>query len=674
MFQEVFSGKNLLFVIYFFDIFCIFMPRAAVVGNGSLTVTIDKNAQVREIFFPHVGLENHTGHMCPSRIGFFSEGNFSWTSEKNWKISQEYTEESMVVKNTIINKKMEIEVKIKDCVHTHDDIFFRKIYIKNTSGRKKEIRSFFHFDFHIYGDKQKDTAQYEPTLEGVLHYRQKRYFFVGGQWEKTKQKIESFSCGKSGIQGKEGTFRDAEDGKLSENPIEQGSVDFVVEAQETFAANEEKVFFLWMCAGKKYHDIRAFQEKIKKETPEKMYKHTKLFWKNWAEKKYKKVKNMPIKIQKIFLSSLFVLRTHADWNGGIIAALDNDIMKTNRDNYNYIWMRDGSICSMTLMALGERNIPEKFFSFCAKVLHEKGYFLHKYNADESVGSSWLPWWKNGNIQLPIQQDESSFVLLALYRHFETFECLDTLQHFWKLLIQPLGNFISEYVDTKTGLPKPSYDMWEQDFSIQSSTVACNISALHAAEKIAEKTGHQKTANTYKKAKKKMQRAFERYCIHQEKKCFLRVANEKKCEADSAMYFLWKSGTVDISDEYWKKTAHFLAKKLRIKNIPFAMARKENDSYHFEYSHMSHREITGNPWVLSTLWHAEYLIAKAATKKELDQALAILMEVSSWADGAGMLPEQIHPYSKKTLFISPLAWSHSAFLDTILAYIEKEKIL
>jgi GH15 family glucan-1,4-alpha-glucosidase len=41
------------------------MARDIPVGNGSLLVTFDADYRIRDIYFPHVGQENHTaGHPC----------------------------------------------------------------------------------------------------------------------------------------------------------------------------------------------------------------------------------------------------------------------------------------------------------------------------------------------------------------------------------------------------------------------------------------------------------------------------------------------------------------------------------------------------------------------------------------------------------------------------------
>ena len=59
------------------------MPRDIPVGNGSLLVNFDSNYQLRDLYWPHVGQENHTaGH--PFRFGVWVDGQFSWVSQDEW--------------------------------------------------------------------------------------------------------------------------------------------------------------------------------------------------------------------------------------------------------------------------------------------------------------------------------------------------------------------------------------------------------------------------------------------------------------------------------------------------------------------------------------------------------------------------------------------------------------
>ena len=65
------------------------------VGNGSLLVTFDDKYQIRDVYFPHVGQENHTEGF-PFRFGVWADGEFSWVSEDAWRRELKYLPETLV--------------------------------------------------------------------------------------------------------------------------------------------------------------------------------------------------------------------------------------------------------------------------------------------------------------------------------------------------------------------------------------------------------------------------------------------------------------------------------------------------------------------------------------------------------------------------------------------------
>ncbi|OYV28147.1 MAG: hypothetical protein B7W98_00165 [Parcubacteria group bacterium 20-58-5] len=70
--------------------------RALILGNGSLLVTLDATGEVRDLYFPHAGLENHTGGDTRHRIGVYCDGALSWLSEDpRWEIQVSCEEDSL---------------------------------------------------------------------------------------------------------------------------------------------------------------------------------------------------------------------------------------------------------------------------------------------------------------------------------------------------------------------------------------------------------------------------------------------------------------------------------------------------------------------------------------------------------------------------------------------------
>lgn len=80
------------------------MPRALCVGNGNLQVNIDNEMNIRDMFFPLVGLENHvSGHFC--RFGVWVDGRFSWIYA-SWNRRFGYKEDSLVTE--VLLKKSDL--------------------------------------------------------------------------------------------------------------------------------------------------------------------------------------------------------------------------------------------------------------------------------------------------------------------------------------------------------------------------------------------------------------------------------------------------------------------------------------------------------------------------------------------------------------------------------------
>ena len=162
---------------------------------------------------------------------------------------------------------------------------------------------------------------------------------------------------------------------------------------------------------------------------------------------------------------------------------DSNILQFNRDTYSYVWMRDGSIASMAFDLAGFPEVTRRFFRFCDKVITEDGFFHHKYSPDGSVGSSWLA--ASGFEGLAIEEDETALVLYALWRHFQKFRDIEFIEAVYPNLVLRTTDFLLKYIDPKTGLPRPSFDLWEEKYGVFTWTAATVYAGLWAAAKFAQ---------------------------------------------------------------------------------------------------------------------------------------------------------------------------------------------
>jgi len=109
----------------------------------------------------------------------------------------------------------------------------------------------------------------------------------------------------------------------------------------------------------------------------------------------------------------------------------------------------------------------------------------------------------------------------------------------------------------------------------------------------------------------------------------------------------------------------LEERLWVRSAIGGVARYENDHYFQQSADIA--SVPGNPWFVATLWLAEYHVATARTLADLGRARALLDWCATKALPSGVLAEQVSPLTGDPLSVSPLTWSHAAFVAAIQHY-------
>ena len=101
------------------------MPKAIVCGNGSVLATYDERLRLRDFYYPHVGMEDHTTYGHYHRVGFFVDGEFSWLDDDEWQIKIAYEKETLVGGSVAVNERLGLEIKFEDFVYTTHSLITR---------------------------------------------------------------------------------------------------------------------------------------------------------------------------------------------------------------------------------------------------------------------------------------------------------------------------------------------------------------------------------------------------------------------------------------------------------------------------------------------------------------------------------------------------------------------
>lgn len=655
------------------------LPRDIPVGNGHLLIAFDSDYQVRDVYFPYVGQENHAG-WGPCRFGVFADGCLVWTSYPGWEKSLEYLPETLATDARLRHEGLGVRLRCNDVVDFNRNVFLKKIEVKNEADTEREIRLFLQQDLSMFGTKVGDTAYYDPRLKAVVHYRGDRYLMASfcrpadsGDGE-DRHGVDQFATGTCGFRGAEGTWRDAEDGKLSGNPISQGAVDSTVGATLTLPAGGSGVLYYYLAAAFSYDELRELHAVIKDRTPAMMLERTIGYWQAWVNGPAFNFGNVPPEAEKLFKRSLLVIRSQIDDGGAVIAANDSDVLQFSRDTYSYMWPRDGALVCHALDLAGYPNITRRFYNLCREVLTDEGYLLHKYNPDGTPASSWHPWIVDGRERLPIQEDQTATVLWALWRHYFIYRDVEYVRPLYHPLICRAADFMVRYRDPETGLPLPSYDLWEERYGIHTYTVAAVYGGLVAARNFAQVFGDRRRAERYAAAAAEVREAIARHLWSETHDRFVRrpVPVEDGFEIDetidASLFAVFKFHAFEAADPRVESTMEQVAKALWVKTPVGGIARYENDTYHRVSS--DRRGVPGNPWFACTIWLADYFIELGSSLEELKRAVPIFEWVANHALPSGVLPEQVDPYTSGPLSVSPLTWSHGTFVMTLIKYLQK----
>ncbi len=677
------------------------MPRDIPVGNGRLLVTFDDQYQIRDVYFPHVGQENHAG-AGPCRFGVYADapgkhkGRLYWSTDPTWTLRQRYLRDTLTTSVSLDNRELKLALYCNDVVDFHRNIFVRKIKVKNLANHTRIVKVFHHQDFNMFGTKVGDTAYFDPELRSIVHYRGKRYLMMNFQ-SAGEHRVDEYATGTSGFQGAEGTWRDAEDGQLQGNPIAQGAVDSTIAHHLHLGPEQEATCYMVMTAAETRDELVAMHKWLAKITTQGVIDRTNAYWRLWVGGTNINFGNLPVKVVELFRRSLLVLRTQIDDAGAIIAANDSDIMQFSRDTYSYMWPRDGALVADALDLAGFPDVARSFYKFCANVITDAGFFHHKYNPDGSPASSWHPWVMKGQRILPIQEDETALVVWALWRHYYRYRDIEFIRPLWVDVVQKAADFMVRYRDTRTGLPLPSYDLWEERWGVHAFTVATVYGGLKAARNFAVCFGDRVKAEQYNKAAEEVKAGAAKYLFSDKLNRFVRrlvpldstappndtdyvekidLQPDEEPEQiyevdeviDASLYAIFKFHLFEASDPRVQSTMHQVEDKLWVKTRVGGVARYENDYYHRVSSDIA--AVPGNPWFICTLWLADYFITRAQTSGELKMALPIFEWTAGHALESGVLAEQVNPYTNAPISVSPLTWSHATVVSTAIKYLEK----
>ncbi len=382
-----------------------------------------------------------------------------------------------------------------------------------------------------------------------------------------------------------------------------------------------------------------------------------------------------MRLRRLFIRSLLTARALCDHEGGVIASTDRDILEHARDTYCYVWPRDAALTAAALDAAGYPSRSAACSRFCAERLDgARGYLLHKYLANGAVGSSWHPWYSDGEAQLPIQEDETALVVWALGEHHRRTADSELLREMYRRVVEPAADFMASFRDWRTGLPLPGWDLWEERRGVHAFTVAAVWGALDAAARMATEMGDDAKGTLYAGAAAEVRRGADEHLWDGAPGRFARQlaprpdrsGYDRDLTLDASLWGLFAFGMYPAADprvaatmdapsrsRLWLRAGEGGSRPLPARLLPLRRALRRRPRQPLGDLHPLARRLAG-----AHRHQRRRARGERAPAARVGRAPRLARRAA---------PEQVNPFTGEPLSVAPLTWSHAAYVDVCLAY-------
>jgi GH15 family glucan-1,4-alpha-glucosidase len=402
---------------------------AALIGNGSLLVTLSARGELERLLWPHVDGPNN---LASFRLGIRSADGVDWLDEPPAAWSQSWDGDASVLRTTVT--RAEAGVEVRDVVDPDEPVLVRRV-----SAPAGTL-----------------VVSVEPMLEGIVHstgafvdpasgivvlHRRAVALAIGVDAEAS---VDVHSAGGPGDDVAHVAPLEAR------IEVQHDGVVHVVAALGTtpFDALVRARRHVGLAAGAAERRARA-DTRLLAET---------VLAAGEAD------------LDRLLRRSVLVLEQLTDRaTGGVVAAPEMDEAFVESGGYGFVWPRDLAYVVLGLLAARCDAAVAAALRWLARVQAPEGLWLHRYWTTGEPAPSW------GLHQI----DETGIVLFTAEAAFREIgdEGLD--RELWPS-VRRAAELLATFIDPASGLPLASTDLWEQHDGQHAYSTAAVAGGLRAA--------------------------------------------------------------------------------------------------------------------------------------------------------------------------------------------------
>ncbi|MBS7346615.1 MAG: hypothetical protein KIG14_02795 [Candidatus Sacchiramonaceae bacterium] len=579
-------------------------------GGDSIAVNIDNFGQICDIFIPQLGRNILPSNQTIHKIGIFIDDICLWLDDKSWTINTQYDSSAATVKTEAINQRYQIKLCLADVAS--DGQILRKIKIEDLSGQDRQLKFFVYQNFILAdGALNPDTAQIIDNGSAALHYNASTSIVtrLESRAETGYHSSTHYTVGIFGVNGLEGSWRDAEDGVLSGSKAEQGQADSTLGIDLDLPADGSRELQYSLVYDEVQSQAVRLSYSLKSDLFKKQYLKFSGNAHKWLAKSNNFVKQIEPTLQKSFTNNLNLLKTSI--SGGFVLDKNISSVSTTRNAIFSIW---------PLIRLGYKAESLEALEKYIDLFTRDNLIRPAYLNGGRIAPSNLPYFTIQDQEFPpISFEDSAALLFMIGEYCQKFHDQDFLERNYKIIIKPLADLLNSSIG-KEGKLSVSYDLWSGQ--LESTTFAYSLvyAALNSASLTASKLRKVKDATNWRSTSELVKDYIQAEMWNGEQGYFYRAHNSdgtKDSRIDPmSLYGIYMFGTMQYDSPQVSLALETLQSSLP--NIYFTR---------------SLAPIAERYEILPSLWLAEILIDQGRK----DEAVGILNYVSNTIESDSNIP-------------------------------------
>ena len=627
----------------------------AIIGNKKIIASYTEKGELQRLCYPEVDGRQFIDYF---QTGVkINDSNLIYLHQDiNNKYSQEYIENTNILKTNIKNTYFNFNIEQIDFALVDKNIIVKKYIFKNNNSVDLDTKFIINSkilsnDLERFGRRivDKGIIQYNHNYAMAIFSNKNLYGHKLNDVQRTLQSAVIMDKDYIGMSNEIAISYDI--GVI--HPGEQQELNIFILVNEN-------------------HDIEEKIQKCVKLNTDIEFENVKNYWNLYVENHSKiKIESNKSDFYKKLLEIynrtilLFPLLIN-DETGGIVAALELDENRTKSGCYAYCWPRDSIFITRAFDLLKMEEETEKFYNvFCKKTQSNNGMWEQRFYTDGTLAPCW-----------GYQIDETASVIYGVYDHYKHTKDNKFLEENLKMC-EKATEFLFAYTENLLNIDEEdlvkkelqekykkyfeitkhvSYDLWEMNEGVHLYSLSSIISGLECMKKIYE-TIDNKQENLRLKQEKRNKIALklnkyiqllkdyiEDNLIDKNTKTLKRNLKDNNMDI-SVIGAVYPFNVFNPNEKVIKNTVDKINMTLRTHTSGYL--RFEYDNY-----------MGGNnPWIITTLWMALYYIKI----NDLDNAKKCFSFVVNTSLRHGFLAEQVNNDDKNFKWVIGLGWSHAMFI-------------